>query len=142
MQSWFKALVDLGKRLGWWGAVALSLFLAIGSVALAAFIVVGWPVDQFKGPSPPPFWERRHPVIRALGLGGKNIAGVLVMLLGFIMALPGVPGQGLLLMLIGLTLVNFPGKRRIERKLIRRPAVFRAVNALRARFGHPTLELD
>jgi hypothetical protein len=142
MQSWVKALVDLGKRLGLWGAVGLSLVLALGSIALAAFIVVGWPVDQFKGPSPPPFWERRHPIIRALGLGGKNIAGVFVMLLGFIMALPGVPGQGLLLILIGLTLVNFPGKRRVERKLIRRPGVFRAVNALRTRFGHPALELD
>ena len=137
-----KALAHFGRSLGWWGAVGLSLVLALGSIALAAVIVVGWPVDQFKGSAPPPFWQGRHPIVRMLGLGGKNLAGALVMLLGFVMALPGVPGQGLLLILIGLTLVNFPGKRRLEKKLIGRPAVLRAVNGLRSRLGHPALEID
>ena len=142
MDSGIKELLSLFRRLGWWGALGLSLFLAVGSIALAALIVVRWPVDQFKGLVAPPFWEHRHPVIRAVGLVGKNIAGYLIVLLGIIMALPGVPGQGVLLILIGLTLVNFPGKRRIERRLIRRPAVLRVVNRLRAWFGHPALEID
>lgn len=142
MQSWFKSVVHLGQRLGWWGAVGLSLALAAASIVLALVIVIGWPVDQFKGETPPPFWERRHPVVRMLGLAFKNVAGVLIVLLGIVMALPGVPGQGLLLILIGLTLVNFPGKRRLERKLIRRPAISRVVNMMRGRFGRPALELD
>ena len=58
------------------------------------------------------------------------------------MALPGVPGQGLLTALIGLTLINFPGKTELERRLIGRPAVLRTVNRLRARFHRPPLELD
>lgn len=142
MQSWFKAFLDEGRRLGWWGAALLSVFLALGSLALAAVIVVGWPVDQFKWEVPPPFWARRHPIIRMLGLAGKNLAGVVIVLLGCVMALPGVPGQGLLLILIGLTLLNFPGKRRLERALIRRPAMARVINSLRVRFGRPALELD
>ena len=142
MDRGIKDLLGLFRRLGWWGALGLSLFLAVGSVALAALIVVRWPVDQFKGLAPHPFWQHRHPLIRAVGLAGKNLAGYLIVLLGIIMALPGVPGQGVLLILIGLTLVNFPGKRRIERRLIQRPSIQRVVNRLRAWFGHPPLEVD
>lgn len=120
----------------------MSLVLAVGSILLATFIVVRWPVDQFKGEVPPRFWERRHPVIRMLGLAGKNVAGVLIVALGVVMALPGVPGQGLLLILIGLTLVDFPGKRGLERRLIRRPAMSRVVNGLRLRFRRPPLDVD
>jgi hypothetical protein len=137
-----KELLSLFKRLGWWGALGLSLVLALGSIALAALLVVRWPVDQFKGEAPPLFWERRHPLVRAIGFVAKNIAGYLIVLLGIIMALPGVPGQGFLLILIGLTLINFPGKRRLERRLIRRAPVLKVVNGLRARFGHPALDVD
>jgi hypothetical protein len=142
MESWFKSILDFFRRLGWGGTVALSVGLAVGSIVLAAIIVVGWPVDQFKGPTAPPFLERRHPVVRVMGLAAKNLLGYLVVLLGFVMALPGVPGQGLLLILIGVSLLNFPGKRRLERRLIRRHSVFRVVNALRKRFGQPALEID
>jgi hypothetical protein len=39
-------------------------------------------------------------------------------------------------------LLNFPGKRALERKLVGRPRVLRAINGLRARFGKPGLVLD
>jgi hypothetical protein len=58
------------------------------------------------------------------------------------MALPGVPGQGILTMIIGLTLVDFPGKLDLERRLIARPVVLRRLNALRTRFKRAALELD
>ena len=66
----------------------------------------------------------------------------MLVVLGLIMALPGVPGQGLLTALIGLTLLSFPGKRRLERRFVRIPALLRAINRLRARFARPPLELD
>jgi len=130
------------RRLGWAWALGIGAIATVGTIALAAVVVVRWPTDQFKGEHPRPFMEGRHPVLRASALFAQNVAGVVLFVLGFIMALPGVPGQGILTMLIGLTLVSFPGKRRLELRLIRRPAVFRAVNELRARFGHPPLELD
>lgn len=142
MSHFLEIIKEFGRRLGWWGAIGLSALLAVTSVLLAAFIVVGWPADQFRGPDPPPFWERRHPIVRGLGIVGKNVAGLLIVVLGVIMALPGVPGQGLLLILIGLTLINFPGKRRLENRLIRRPAILRLINSARRRFSRPPLELD
>jgi hypothetical protein len=62
--------------------------------------------------------------------------------LGVIMSWPGVPGQGFLVILIGLTLADFPGKRRMELWLLRQPSLLRAINSLRARFHKPALELD
>lgn len=142
MEVWFHEFVGFAKRLGWRGALGLSLLLLLASMVLATFIVIRWPVDQFRQGEAPRFWELRHPVIRFLGLAGKNLAGLLVVLLGMVMALPGVPGQGLLLILIGLTLIDFPGKRRLERNLIRRPPILRVVNLMRTRFHRPPLQLD
>jgi hypothetical protein len=65
-----------------------------------------------------------------------------LMVVGALMALPGIPGQGLLTMLIGLSLLSFPGKRRLERRFVRMPALLRAINRLRARFARPPLKLD
>jgi len=53
-----------------------------------------------------------------------------LVVLGIIMALPGVPGPGILTIVLGVMLLNFPGKRRLERWLIRRPMVLSAMNRL------------
>jgi hypothetical protein len=58
------------------------------------------------------------------------------------MSLPGVPGQGVLTILLGVMLLDFPGKRNLETRLVRQPRVFRSINALRARFDKPPLILD
>jgi hypothetical protein len=137
-----RSLLGLLRRLGWWEALGLTLGLALGSLALAAAVAIQWPVDQFKSAEPPPFWAHRHPAVRVAGLVAKNLLGYLAVIAGAIMALPGVPGQGLLMILIGLTLLNFPGKRGLERRLIRRPAILHGINRLRKRLGHPELELD
>ena len=71
----------------------------------------------------------------------KNVAGVVLVLLGLVMALPGIPGQGILTMIVGITLIDFPGKRGLERRLIGRPRILRSINRLRARFHRAPLDL-
>ena len=61
------------------------------------------------------------------------------MILGVVLALPGVPGQGLLTIFVGILLLDIPGKRRFELKIIRRPGVLKYVNRLRDRFNKPPL---
>jgi hypothetical protein len=73
---------------------------------------------------------------------GKNVAGWLLIALGIVLSLPGVPGQGLLTVLLGVMLVDFPGKDRLEQKLLSRPGIINTINRLRGRFGKPALELD
>ena len=142
-------MIDGLKRLAyflsggrWWWGVVMSLVLFAGSMLLVTFIVVGWPVDHFRRTARRAFWEHRHPAVRVGGLVLKNLAGGVLVALGIIMALPGVPGQGLLTALIGLTLLNFPGKTDLERRIISRPPVLKVINGWRARFSRPPLELD
>jgi hypothetical protein len=124
--------------------VGLVLFVVMASVSL---LVTGWavvrlPADYFRGPHPPPFWEDKHPVLRLLGRVGKNVLGVVLVIVGIILSLPGVPGQGLLTILLGLMLLDLPGKRRVEQRLVRRPGLLRVINGLRARYGRAPLILD
>lgn len=71
----------------------------------------------------------------------KRIAGVALIVLGILLALPGIPGQGLLLVLIGLMLLDAPLLRRLELRLLRVPMVHRSVNKLRVNAGKPPLQL-
>ena len=138
----FAWVVSFLKKGGLWWSVGISVGLAVLSLALATVVVIGWPADRFKGEGPTHHGKDAHVVIRALEIVGRNLAGALLVVVGAIMAVPGVPGQGLLTMLIGLTLLSFPGKRRLERRLLRVPAVLHGINRLRARFARPPLELD
>jgi hypothetical protein len=70
----------------------------------------------------------------------KNVAGVLLVLAGVLMLV--LPGQGILTLVIGLLLVDYPGKRRFQRWLVSRRPVYRAINALRKRAHRPPLELE
>ena len=63
------------------------------------------------------------------------------MLVGLVLAIPGVPGQGLLMMLLGLVLMDIPHKRKWELRLLRLPAVHHGIDRLRARFGKPPLDI-
>jgi hypothetical protein len=58
------------------------------------------------------------------------------------LSLPGVPGQGILTILLGLIMLDIPGKRPLEARIIKRPTVLSAINRLRARFKKPPLVID
>jgi hypothetical protein len=125
-----------------WGLV-IFLVTFVGSLGLVALIVVMLPATYFCAHHTAAFaWADRHPVWRWAALVGKNFLGCILVLLGIVMSLPGVPGQGILTILIGLMLMDFPGKLQMERKLVSRPAVHGSINRLRQRFGKPPLVLD
>jgi hypothetical protein len=132
------------RDLDWWqqGLLVAMLFLLtfLGSLAVAAVVLVRLPADYFRGERRGPL-SAGHPILRWGGQILRNLLGLLLILLGLLLSLPGVPGQGLLTMLIGLMLVDFPGKRRLERALVSRSGVRGAIDRLRARFGRPPLVL-
>jgi hypothetical protein len=122
-----------------WGGVFLGVGLAVttiaGSVLTAGILLIKVPplyFQEFYARDP---WSGRHPLIRVGGKVAKNLLGVLLLVLGVVLSLPGVPGPGVLTMVIGLVLVDVPGKRRVERTIMGRPRVLRVVNRLRKRFG-------
>src|SRR5437660_1200932 len=107
-------------------AMAIGLLLTVASLGGAAFVIVRLPSSYFQTDHPPPAVLPRSPLLRALVLIGKNGLGLLLVVLGIVMSLPGVPGQGILTLLCGLMLLNFPGKRRLEQRLATRPPVWRS----------------
>jgi hypothetical protein len=112
------------------------------SLAIVSVILVKLPADYFRNNHHSKFWAGRPPVVRILALIDKNLLGIVLIVVGIILSLPGVPGQGLLTVLLGVMLVDFPGKHRLEQKLLHRPAIKNSINKLRARFGKRPLELD
>lgn len=132
-------------ELSWTGLLlTIGLFAATFLVSLLVIgaLLVRLPATFFLDSHPRQLWPNRHPVLRWSAKIVKNLLGIALIVLGAVLSLPGVPGQGLLTILVGLILLDFPGKRRLERAILRRPAVLRRVNRLRARFARPALIVD
>jgi hypothetical protein len=129
-----------------WQSVLVGVLLFLVSFALSLAIVsvimIKIPADYFRKGRPRNLWSDRHPAVRFLGIVAKNVLGVLLVALGIVMSIPGVPGQGILTILLGIMLLDFPGKSNLEHKLVSRPQVLKAINKLRHRFGKLSLVLD
>lgn len=129
-----------------WGQVLVGVLISVvtfvGSIAVVTWVLVKLPANYFHSSHAREFLTHRHPVLRLLGIFVKNLAGLVLVGFGIVMSLPGVPGQGVLTILLGIMLLDFPGKRELEVKLVSRPRVFQAINSLRARFSRPPLMLD
>ena len=124
--------------------LAVSLFIVTfaASAGIISFILVKLPPDYFQESHSRAFWSDRRPALRWLGLIGKNVLGVLLVLLGIVMSVPGIPGQGFLTILLGIMLLDLPGKRRLEQKILGQPKVLEKINRLRQKFRKPPLLLD
>jgi hypothetical protein len=118
---------------------ALSVVFFVGSLIAIPFILVRLPTDFFDTRVPRRWMENHHPILRLLGHLVKNVAGAIFLFAGFLMLF--LPGQGILTMLIGVTMLDFPGKRRMEAKMIGQPAVLNTINNMRRKFGKPALTI-
>ena len=118
----------------------VSVVLAVIYAAGIFFAIVRMSPDYFADKKhSEATWRRRHPLLRWLVICLKNIVGSGVMFLGIAMLV--LPGQGILTILIGLTFLDFPGKRRLEMWIVRRPSICQGINRLRRRAGRPPLVL-
>ncbi len=122
-------------------ATGLAIFsvvgFAVGLISLP-WVVIRIPADYFVcREAPVGRFQSRHPALRIGYLVAKNLLGATLIVAGILMLF--LPGQGVLTILLGLWLTDVPGKRALERRLIGSPPVFRAVNALRRRVGHPPI---
>jgi hypothetical protein len=120
--------------LGWTALVSLIMLL----VALLAvpLIVISLPRRYLLEEDVwlsriPRLWRWPYVVV-------KNGIGAGLMLAGFAMLV--LPGQGLLTLLIGLSLMNFPGKRRLVHRIVSQPRVLPTINRLRAKARRAPLE--
>jgi hypothetical protein len=142
MKDW---LVQFYNSLSWSKVfIGVGLFLASLAVStlLLAVVMVKLPQEYFSSTHKREFMTDKPWLFRWGAVIAKNLVGVFLILLGIVLSLPGVPGQGVLTILLGLIMLDIPGKRPLEAKIISRPTVLQAINNLRARYNKPPLILD
>lgn len=121
----------------------LIFLLTFGtSLAIVSLVLVKLPATYFKRSHNREFLINHPPIVRVLAIIGKNVLGVVLVIVGILLSLPGVPGQGMLTILLGVMLLDFPGKARFEYWIVSRPKILNAINKLRHRFSKPQLVLD
>lgn len=122
------------EPLFWWMAVA-SASVFVASLVAVPWVIVRLPANYFSH-------HRRvvsKPADRAtlyyLLVIVKNLAGAAFVAMGIAMLI--LPGQGLLTILIGVSLIDFPGKYRLERYLVSHQLILKPLNWVRQRAGKP-----
>lgn len=112
-----------------WLSIASFIGLII-SIIVIPWIIIKLPSDYFvyaKRKTKKLFSNR--PLCRIIFLIFKNILGISLLLSGIIMLF--IPGQGILTIIIGIILTDFPSKYKIERWIITQPHILNTINRLR-----------
>lgn len=123
-----------------WALGVFSVLTFVGSILLVPLLVIRLPENYFMGEAlPPTDMKKRHPLEHLLLEGFKNLLGFVLILSGIVMLL--IPGQGLLTILLGLFLMNFPGKYHLEQTLVRQEQVLDALNWIRVKANKPSLKV-
>lgn len=123
---------------GWMLAISVGTFL-IGAIG-GPIWVISIPSDYFA--------EKAHKRARVSNPGmasamlalGRNLFGCVLVVAGILMLV--LPGQGLLTILVGVMLMDLPGKYRIARSIIVHPPVLQSMNWIRRHAGRTPLVLD
>ncbi len=104
----------------------------IASILLIPWIVTKIPEDYFTHQKRQKLlWGDQPKIVRLIFIFLKNIIGVLLIIGGI--ALLFLPGQGIVTILIGLLIMDFPYKYRFEIWIIKHPFVLKSINRLRAK---------
>ena len=112
-----------------WLAIS-SLFIFFFSIFIINFVIKIIPVDYFDSSKRElsPF-KTSNPIIWLILFITKNVMGYLLIIGGILMLV--LPGQGLLTILLGLIFSDYPGKYKLEKKLINIKPIYRYINWVR-----------
>lgn len=114
------------------GLTLVSIMSFIASILLIPWIVTQIPADYFTHPKRQRYLCCQKPkMVRFMFIFLKNIIGVLLIIGGIFLLF--LPGQGILTILIGLLIIDFPYKYRFEIWVIKHPFVLKSVNKLRTK---------
>jgi hypothetical protein len=116
--------------------VTFSLIAFVFSAFGVSIVLLRLPVDYLSNPAPStsPQSNWKH----LLSKIGRNILGSIFLIVGTVMLLT--PGQGILSIVVGLMLLDFPGKLILVRKILTKPRIFQTINRMRTTAKRPPLE--
>jgi hypothetical protein len=113
----------------------------VGGIVIVGVVLVKLPAGYFIDCADGHPVLNAQPLLRRTRVVLKNVLGAILVVLGFIMSVPAIPGPGIITIVIGLMLLDFAEKRRWARWVISRPPILRAVNGLRSKCGKPPFSL-
>lgn len=123
-----------------WLISVLSVTSFISSLVIIPIIIIKIPRDYFVISHREYVAQRvSHPILRVLLHILKNFLGYLFIVFGIVMLF--IPGQGILTILLGISLSDFPYKKKLEYKLISKPRVYKVINGIRVKAGKDELLL-
>lgn len=114
-----------------------SVATLVMSALLIPYLIVRLPADFYAERDGRRRVFQDRPVLRAVFLAIKNTLGALLLVAGILMLV--LPGQGILTILAALALLDFPGKRQIEMRILHIPTILKSINWLRRRAGREPL---
>jgi hypothetical protein len=118
-------------------AFALSVIASVGGVVVIGVVLVKLPASYFGDATVHQPSSKTHPLARWTAVFLKNLLGAALVVLGLVMSVPGIPGPGIITILLGLMLLDFADKRRWASWVISRPPILRMANGLRRKYGQP-----
>jgi hypothetical protein len=127
-----------------WGDVVWTIVFTVATIIVSyVLIVIGMikiPADYFSSAYVREINHDKHFSVRWVTFIVKNVVGFLLIIAGTIMIFT--PGPGVPTILLGLIMMDIPGKRPLEARIIKRPEILETVNNLRARYNKPPLVMD
>ena len=118
----------------------VSLVMVLAGIVLVPIFVARIPARYYVDPPRPVSdWGQRHPLQRWTLRVSRNVLGWILVVAG--VAMLALPGQGLLSIIAGLSLLDLPHKRDMELWIVRRGPVFRSLSWIRKKTGKAPLEL-
>jgi len=129
-----QATADYQHYFIWVGVVSFIVFVV--SLLLTPFLLGKIPQEYFVH-------TNQHKV--EINHLGHLVVVIIRTLIGFVLLVAGIimlvtPGQGIISILLGLFLMEFPGKRKLELKIINHEPTFKALNWLRSKANKPPFD--
>ena len=121
----------------------VDIFFILGISSIAILVISALSIGYFIKKIPYDYflndkrgmsrYKDNNPILWIITLALKNLVGYCLILGGILMLV--LPGQGLLTILVGLMLSDYPGKFKLEKRIIKTSLVLKTVNWYRAKSG-------
>mgnify|MGYP001192272956 CR=1 FL=1 len=123
-----------------------QIFIYISGFSTILFLLsllgISWlismiPYNYFVDEKRVSFIKMKNPLMWLLIMILKNAIGLALILCGILMLI--LPGQGVLTIITGLIFLDYPGKFRFERLLVKNKLILNSMNWIRRKLDKPDL---
>ena len=118
----------------------VSIFIFVFSMFGLRLFIIAIPSDYFINKKRVSALKNRSILLWIIYIAFKNIIGYIFIIMG--LAALVLPGQGILMILVGLMMSDYPKKFDLEKKIITIKAVRKGINWIRIKSNVDKIKLD